>query len=130
MRLLIPRRRSVALASAGLALAALGIAALTALAAQDPPRERREFSMAARRYRFEPGRLEVQQGDLVRITLRAEDIAHSFTVDAYRIAKRVAPGRPVTFEFLADQAGSFPFYCNLTAEEGCRRMRGELVVTR
>jgi heme/copper-type cytochrome/quinol oxidase subunit 2 len=70
----------------------------------------------------------VRQGDLVRITLVTEDIPHSFTVDAYRISKRVVPGRSVTVEFLASTAGTFSFYCDLTQEEGCRNMRGELVV--
>ena len=30
------------------------------------------------------------------------------TIDAYRIAKRVSPGQPITFEFRADQPGTFP----------------------
>jgi plastocyanin len=34
----------------------------------------------------------------------------------------------VTFEFRADRAGTFPYYCNLQGEEGCRQMRGVLVV--
>ena len=88
----------------------------------------RTFSLTASRYHFEPARIEVAQDDLVKIELRTEDIAHSWTVDAYRIAKRVGPGSPVTFEFRADKAGSFPFYCNLLTEDGCRQMRGELVV--
>ena len=68
------------------------------------------------------------QDDVVKIDLQTSDIAHSFTVDNYRIAKRVAPGQPVSFEFRADKAGTFPFYCNLQTEDGCRQMRGELVV--
>jgi hypothetical protein len=32
------------------------------------------------------------------------------------------------FEFRADQPGRFPIYCNLTADSGCRKMIGELVV--
>ena len=59
----------------------------------------------------------------------AEDIPHGFTIDDYRISKRAAPDRPGTFEFRADRAGTFPYYCNLAADEGCRRMRGDLVVT-
>jgi heme/copper-type cytochrome/quinol oxidase subunit 2 len=88
----------------------------------------RPFSVAAKRYKFEPARIEVFQDDLVAITLRTEDIAHSFTIDEYRIAKRVGPLRAVSFEFRADRPGSFPFYCNLQTEDGCRQMRGELVV--
>jgi cytochrome c oxidase subunit II len=86
------------------------------------------FDVSARRYEFLPSRLEVHAGDLVRITLRSEDIPHSFVLDAYRIAKRAAAGGSVTFEFLADQPGEFPFYCNLHDEDGCRNMKGTLVV--
>ena len=50
------------------------------------------FPVAARRYAFEPRRIEVEQDDLVKIELRTVDIAHSLTIDAYRIAKRVSPG--------------------------------------
>ena len=88
----------------------------------------RPFSVTAKRYKFEPARLEVFQDDLVTIQLRTDDVAHSLTIDEYRIAKRVSPGHPVTFEFRADKPGTFPFYCNLQTEDGCRQMRGELVV--
>ena len=87
-----------------------------------------EFSVSARRYAFDPTSLEVHSGDLVKITLRSEDIPHSFVVDAYRISKRVGPGGTVTFEFHADRAGTFPYYCSLTIEDGCREMKGQLVV--
>ncbi len=87
-----------------------------------------EITVNAKKYSFSPARIEVQQNDIVKITLTAEDIAHSFTIDAYRIAKRAAPGHPVTFQFLADRKGTFPFYCNLTIDERCKEMRGELVV--
>ena len=90
---------------------------------------RRDITLTAKKYAFSESRIEVAVNDVVRVTLVAEDIPHSFTVDAYRIAKRAAPGKPVTFEFRADRAGTFPFYCNLTIDDGCREMRGELVVT-
>jgi heme/copper-type cytochrome/quinol oxidase subunit 2 len=96
-------------------------------AAQDQGRH--EIEITAKRYEFSRSRIEVMANDVVKITLVAEDIPHTFTIDEYRISKRAAPGRPVTFEFRADRAGTFPFYCNLTNDEGCRRMRGELVVT-
>lgn len=94
----------------------------------DPESRRREVTVTARKFAFEPSTIEVNEGDLVRVTLRAEDIAHSLTIDDYRIAKRASPGRPVTFEFQADRAGRFGFYCNLQIDEGCRGMRGTLVV--
>lgn len=92
--------------------------------------QRRDMVVDARKFAFTPERIEVSEGDLVRITLIAGDIPHSFTVDAYKIAKRGEPGKPVTFEFLADHTGTFRFYCNLTIDDGCKKMAGELVVTK
>jgi cytochrome c oxidase subunit 2 len=97
-------------------------------AGQDRGPTVRRVPVAARRYAFDPPRIDVEQDDLVRIELRTLDIAHSITIDAYRIAKRVNPDAPVTLEFRADRVGTFPFYCNLQIDDGCRQMRGELVV--
>ena len=97
--------------------------------AQEPPQGPREITLTAHRYEFSQTRIDVTQDEVIRVTLVAEDIPHSFTLDEYRIAKRAAPGRPVTFEFRTDRAGTFPFYCNLTIDDGCRAMRGEFVVT-
>ena len=87
-----------------------------------------EVTVDGDHYTFAPPRIEVQKDDLVKITFHAKDIAHSFTVDAYRIAKRAAGGQTVVFEFRADQAGNFPFYCNLTQDDKCKQMKGEIVV--
>ena len=104
------------------------VAIATLAAAQDQGPTTRTFAVAAHRYAFNPPKIEVNQDDLVRITLSADDIAHSLTIDAYRIAKRASPAQPTTFEFRADQPGTFAYYCNLQVDDGCRRMRGELVV--
>ncbi len=89
----------------------------------------RTFTVSAHKYAFTPGRIEVRQDDLIRVNFSTDDIPHSFTIDKYRIAKRVEPGKPIVFEFRADQPGRFPIYCNLTADDGCKKMIGELVVT-
>jgi len=88
----------------------------------------RTFSVSAHKYGFSPAVIEVNQDDLVRVSFTTDDIPHSFTIDKYRIAKRVERGKPVVFEFRADQPGRFPIYCNLAVDERCREMKGELVV--
>ena len=105
-----------------LSLAVLG------LLAQAQEGGERTFTVSAHKYSFTPARIDVQQDDLVRVTFATSDIPHSFTIDKYRIAKRVEPGKPIVFEFRADQPGRFPIYCNLAADERCREMVGELVV--
>jgi heme/copper-type cytochrome/quinol oxidase subunit 2 len=101
---------------------------LSALLLRAQEGSERRFTVSAHKYAFSPERLEVQQDDVVRITFSTSDIPHSFTIDKYRIAKRVESDKPIVFEFRADQPGRFPIYCNLTADEGCKKMVGELVV--
>lgn len=95
---------------------------------QEQAPNRREFTITAKNYEFSPSRIEVMRDDLVKITLRSEDEAHSFVIDGYRIMKRVPAGGSTTFEFRADKPGTFAFYCGMTNAEGHRRMKGELVV--
>jgi heme/copper-type cytochrome/quinol oxidase subunit 2 len=107
-----------------LILAGVLVFAAVALAAQS----KREFTVHAKRFAFAPERIEVGQDDMVKITFTADDIAHSFTIDDYRIAKRAEAGQTVTFEFRADKPGSHAIYCNLSNDDGCKRMHGTLVV--
>jgi cytochrome c oxidase subunit 2 len=97
-------------------------------AAQEQAPNRRDFTITAKGYNFSPSRIEVTQDDLVKITVRSEDDAHSFVVDGYRIMKRVPAGGSTTFEFRADKPGTFAFYCSMTNTEHHSRMKGELVV--
>src|SRR5687767_4597500 len=84
-------------------------------AGQDQAPSKREFRISAGGYHFDPPRIDVKQNDIVKIVLEAVDMPHSFTIDTYRIAKRANAGQTVVFEFRADMAGRFPFYCNLSA---------------
>ena len=97
-------------------------------AAQEPAQNRRELTIVAKDHVFTPNKIDVSQDDLVKITLRSEDVPVSFAIDAYRIVKRVPGKTSLTFEFRADQPGTFPFYCNLTTDAACKDMRGVLIV--
>jgi len=110
-------------------LIATGISLAAPLAvAQEQAPNRREFTIIAKDHTFTPNKLEVSQDDLVKVTLKSEGRPSSFAIDAYRIVKRAGGGHATTFEFRADQAGTFTFYCNLTKDEGCKDMRGTLIV--
>lgn len=110
-------------------LACLAIAAvcLVGLSASDQGQVR-EFSVTGNDHAFSPSRIEVQKDDVVKVTFTASDMPHSFTSDRYRISKRAGAGQTVTFEFRADQSGTFEYYCNLSADERCRNMKGQMVV--
>jgi cytochrome c oxidase subunit 2 len=95
---------------------------------------KREFEVTGRKFRFtvsgtDAQEIRVTQDDLVKVTLSAADIPHSFTLPDYRIQKRVEPGRDVVFEFRAEKVGRFEFFCSLT-NDNCRErgMVGALIV--
>jgi heme/copper-type cytochrome/quinol oxidase subunit 2 len=96
----------------------------------------RTISVTAKKYTYVVSdatgpEIRVKKDDLVTITLTTEDIAHTFTISDYRIDKRVEPGKPVTFSFRADLAGSFDIKCTLTIDERCARdMKGKLIVVK
>jgi heme/copper-type cytochrome/quinol oxidase subunit 2 len=104
------------------------VVAFSSPSAQEPAQNRRDFTIVAKDHVFTPNKIEVTQDDLVKITLTSEDRPTSFAIDAYRIVKRVAGNASITFEFRADQPGTFPFYCNLTKDPDCKDMRGVLNV--
>jgi heme/copper-type cytochrome/quinol oxidase subunit 2 len=97
--------------------------------AQDRAPNRREITLVARDHQFIPNRIQVTQDDIVRITFTSEGRPASFAIDAYRILKRAGADKTIVFEFRADKAGSFRFYCSLTSDPGCRDMAGTLVIT-
>ena len=105
--------------------------AVTRLFAQqdgDQAPNRREFTITAKDFHFSPNRLEVTQDDLVKLTVRSQDVAYSVTIDEYRMSKRVPAGGETTLEFRADRTGTFPFYSNLTSDARHKDTRGEIVV--
>ena len=98
------------------------------LLAQEQAPNRPEFTLVARSFRYSPDRLAVSQDDLVKLTIRSEDVAYSFAIDEYRIVRRVPAGGTTTFEFRADRPGTFRFYSNLTGDTAHADMQGQLIV--
>ena len=101
---------------------------LAAPAAQDQAPTRREFTVTARDYSFSPNRVEVQQDDLIKLTVQSADNAYGFTIDDYRVSKRVPAGGSTVVEFRADRAGTFAFYSNLSNDTRHSKMSGQLIV--
>jgi len=123
------RRRRAALllvAGGGALLAARPF--LAPLEGQEQAPGRPEFTLVAKDFRFSPDRIEVVQDDLVRLTIRSEDIAYGFAIDEYRIVRRVPAGGSTTFDFRADRPGTFRFYSSLTSDRAHAEMQGRLVV--
>lgn len=74
-----------------------------------------EIWMTAVRSHFTPENIEIRKGDHVvwHITSleRTRDATHGFQLSGYNIQLSLEPGRSITFEFTADEEGTFVFYC-------------------
>jgi heme/copper-type cytochrome/quinol oxidase subunit 2 len=115
--------------------AVLAIALAVAAGALVHAQNRRSFTVTAYKYGYkvsgtDTAEIHVQQGDMVHIEFSTDDIPHSFTIDDdhYRISRRAAPGKPATFDFLADKPGRFRIHCTLTIDPQCKTMEAWLVV--
>lgn len=87
-----------------------------------------EITLDATQYEYAPGRVRVNQGDRVVITLTASDVVHGFYLDGYGLERRVEPGVVQQIVFTADQAGKFRYRCSVSCGPLHPFMIGELVV--
>jgi len=100
------------------------IAPVPALAA---PRSQR-VEIEASQFAFAPGRIQVNQGDTVVITLTASDVVHGFYLEGYGISQRVEPGVEQQITFTADRRGKFRYRCSVSCGPLHPFMIGELIV--
>jgi heme/copper-type cytochrome/quinol oxidase subunit 2 len=100
------------------------------LLAQDAPGAQavREIEMTAKKYEFSPNEIRVRAGETVRLIITAQDRKHGFEIEALKIKRELPKGEPVTIEFTADRAGTFPFKCANFCGFGHGRMKGQLIV--
>ena len=107
-----------------------GIAAHTL--AQDKPSESgepRTIEVVAKRFAFEPARVEVSEGERVKLVVKSADGVHGVEIKKFKVNKRVPRGGdPVTIEFVASAAGEYPILCSEYCGDGHEDMKGMLVV--
>ena len=98
-------------------------------AGQTPP-DVKTFEVLAKRFAFEPATIEVTQGDRVRLLVTSADGVHGVGIRKFKVNTLVPRGaKPVTIEFTASEAGTFPIVCSEACGDGHADMRGILVVT-
>jgi len=114
--------RNAVVAFAALSVLAFGVAWGAA------PGETTEIKMTAKKYAFDPSVIKVKKDEHVKLVITALDHEHGFKVEAFNIDQKLPKGEPVTVEFTADKAGTFPFQCSHVCGLGHKKMKGELVV--
>jgi len=86
-------------------------------------------NVSAKQFEFKPGKIRVQQGDVIEVTLTStDDIPHGFGIRAFNVNERVNKGEVKVFRFTASKAGTYPIVCTVFCGLGHGSMRGELIV--
>ncbi len=89
----------------------------------------REIVLVGQDSSWSPAVIEVRQGERIRLRLTSRDVVHGFALPGYgAMTTDIYPGRYVTFEFTADQPGTFPFACLVTCGLNHNHMQGKLIV--
>ena len=100
--------------------------AVGALAQGEP----REIPVVAKRFSFEPARVEVTEGERIRLVVTSEDGVHGLEIKKFRVNKKIPRGRDkvTTIDFVASAPGEYPIVCSEYCGEGHEDMKGTLVV--
>ena len=90
--------------------------------------EERVINVVAKRYKFEPARIEVSEGERVRLVVSSEDGVHGLEVKKLKINRKVPRDGEVTIDFVASEPGEFPILCSEYCGKGHDVMKGMLVI--
>ncbi len=92
--------------------------------------EPRKITVIAKKYEFQPARLELKAGEPVEITLQSEDTKHGFSCQDLKLDKvTFSKDSPETIRFTPDRPGTYEFKCARFCGLHHNRMKGEIVVT-
>lgn len=81
------------------------------------------IEMEAGAFYYKPDSIRVKKGQKVQIVFKSVDMMHDFNVDELNIKSEVVKGgNSSTFEFVANEAGTFEYYCSV----GQHRQQGQV----
>jgi cytochrome c oxidase subunit 2 len=91
--------------------------------------EPREISVVAKRFTFEPARVDVKEGERIRLVVTSEDGVHGLEIKKFKVNKKIPRGgEKVTIDFVASAPGEYPILCSEYCGNGHEEMKGTLVV--
>ena len=90
--------------------------------------EVRTFTVTGKDFSFAPNQIRVNKGDTVKIIFKNTGGIHDFVVSGYNVAtQQISSGEEETIQFIADQQGTFEFYCSVGSHR-LMGMKGSLIV--
>lgn len=90
--------------------------------------EVKEFVVTGSNFAFAPSTMKVNKGDTVRIVFQNSGGNHDWVIDEFNArTKMIGSGQTETIEFVADQSGTFEYYCSVGTHRQMG-MKGTLIV--
>ncbi len=90
--------------------------------------EAKVFNIGGRNFEFDVTEIRVQEGDTVTINFTSNDGFHDWVVDEFDAATaHVQTGETSSVTFVADQKGTFEYYCSV-GQHRANGMVGTLIV--
>lgn len=86
------------------------------------------FNVTGANFRFDPATINVKKGERVRIVFKSLDMQHDLDITELNVDSPVTvAGETSEFEFTADRAGKFEYFCSV-GQHRANGMVGTLVV--
>ena len=126
----------------GSLLLALTVSLSSGAAPHRSPDATQVVNVTAKKYEFDPSTIRVKQGTKVQLKITPTDHAHGFKISdlpdaggkpglvfaSSQDCVRIDEGRSTTFEFVAQNPGTYSFRCCVHCGWHHRAMKGEVVV--
>ncbi len=87
----------------------------------------RTIHMGVRQYVWEPKRLTVKKGELVRLVIHNADVKHGLVIPELGVNQDIPPEGAVV-EFTPEKRGTFEFFCSVWCGERHMEMQGSITV--
>jgi len=89
---------------------------------------RRVVKIEAQQFEFDPNRIVVNKGEIVRLEVTSQDVTHGMNIEEYGIDRKLQPGKTEIITFTPKETGRFHFHCSVYCGKGHSDMHGELIV--
>jgi cytochrome c oxidase subunit 2 len=124
-----PQRRGLLRALGAAGIAWFTVRARRAGAQNAAPGSAKTIQVTAKQFEFNPREITVKKGEPVVLELTSLDRKHGFNCPKLKLHAAIDPGKVARVEFTPQEAGSFPFHCDVVCGKGHDDMKGTIVVT-
>jgi cytochrome c oxidase subunit 2 len=104
-----------ALSSVLAATLLVGLSAIQATPAEQPPRR---IQVTAKRFEFNPAEIVLKKGEPVVLVLKSVDVSHGIRFKELGIEAKIAKGQTGELTFTPDKIGTFVGHCSVFCGSG------------